>query len=106
MIKGCNCGTPLQAACRLLLATCLAQQGAIPTAHQGKSALHEANRAVAQVVGLPGPFGDAVVTEQALGNCSIRVALASRVECTQRQRPGAVDAAGIVHETRDRPGAR
>ena len=35
------------------------------TAHQGKSALHEANRAVAQVVGLPGLFGADRIPERA-----------------------------------------
>src|SRR5450631_1329589 len=86
----------------LLLAARLPQQFAIASAHQSKTALHETNGPIAQVVGLPGPFGDVLGAKQALGDR----AGSCRLRCGHRARallrPIAVDAVGTVHERRDR----
>ena len=63
----------------------LAQQFAIAAAHQGKSGLHQADGAVAQVMGFPGPLGDAIGAKQPLGDRAIAVALGSGIERAQRQ---------------------
>jgi hypothetical protein len=48
--------------------------------------LDKADRAVTQVVGFPGPFGNTFGSEQNLGDHAIGVAIGSRIERTQRQR--------------------
>ena len=85
IIREWICGTPTQIS-KLFPATPLAQQRAIPSAHQGKSALHKADGTVAQVMGLPGPFGDACGAKQALCNRAIAVAFDAAIERAQRER--------------------
>ena len=84
-MRGANFGTPA-IKLALSLATRLAQQGAIAAPHQGKTGFYQADGAVAQVVALPGPFGDTPETKQSLGDFAIRVAFNFGVERTQRQR--------------------
>lgn len=78
-MTGANFGTPVFMG-RLFSATRLAQQSAITAAHQGNTVSYQADGAVAQIVALPGPFGDAISAEQALCDGSIRVALGSCIE--------------------------
>ena len=78
MIRGSIFDTPRKL--WLLLATRLAQQFAIASAHQSKTALHKADGAVAQVMGFPGLFGDTFGAEQTLGDYAITVALTLRIE--------------------------
>ena len=79
-MRGAIFGTPWKL--WLLLPTCLAQQFAIAAAHQGKTGLHKADGAVTQVMGLPALFGDVLGAKQALGDCSITVALSSGIQRT------------------------
>jgi len=64
----------------LLLATRLPQQFAIAATHRGEAILDKTDRAVTQVVGLPGPFGKTSSSEQNLGGHAIGVAIGSRIE--------------------------
>ena len=61
-------------------------RGAVTAAHQGNTVFDQADGAVAQIVALPGPFGDTPGTKQALGDFAIRVAFDPGVERAQRQR--------------------
>ncbi len=70
----------------LLLAARLPQHLAIAAAHQRKAALHQTNGTVAQVMSLPGAFGDTFGSEQNLGNRSVGVALGPSIERAQRHR--------------------
>jgi len=84
-MRGANFGTPA-IKLALSLATRLAQQGAIAAPHQGKTGFYQADGAVAQVVALPGPFGDMPGAEQALRDFAIAVAFDAAVERAQRER--------------------
>ena len=70
----------------LRLATRLPQQFAIAATHQGEASFDKADRAVTQVVVLPGPFGNAFGSEQNLGDHAIVVAIGSGIERAKRQR--------------------
>ena len=84
MMRGRSFGTPPHPN-PWLFATHLAQQFAIAAAHQGKAGLHKADGPVTQVMGLPGPFGDAYGAKQALCDRAIAIALDPGVERAQRQ---------------------
>ena len=88
-MRGANFGTPVPMG-RLFSATpvttSLAQQSAVTAAHQGNTVFDQADSAVAQIVALPGPFGDTPGTKQTLGDFAIRVAFDPGVERAQRQR--------------------
>ncbi len=84
-MRGANFGTPATKLA-LSLATRPAQQFPITTPHQIKAGLHQTDRTVAQVVALPGPFGDMPGAKQALRDLAIAVAFDSGVERAQRQR--------------------
>ncbi len=70
----------------LLLSTRQPEQFAIAAVHQRQAASHKADGPVAQVMSLPGSFGNAFGSEQALGDHPIRRALHSGVERPKRQR--------------------
>jgi hypothetical protein len=82
-MRGATFGTPSKPS--LLLATRLPQQFAIAATHQGESTLDKADRAVTQVVGFPGPFGNTFGSEQNLGDHTIGVAFDPGIERAQRQ---------------------
>lgn len=84
-MRGSNFGTPVPMG-RLFSATRLTQQSAVTAAHQGNTVSDQADGAVAQIVALPGPFGDTPGSKQALSDFAIRVAFDPGVERTQRQR--------------------
>ena len=92
-----------------MLAACLAQQRAVTAAHQRITTLHQANGPIPELVGLPGPFGDTADPKESLGNCSITVALDSRIERAQGQRQplstlwGQVRKCGAGREIVERP---
>jgi hypothetical protein len=83
MLRRSVFGTPSNFS--LLLATRLPQQFAIAATHQGEATLDKADRAVTQVVGFPGPFGNTFGSEQNLGDHAIGVAIGSRIERAKRQ---------------------
>ena len=64
----------------------LAEQLAITAAHQSVTGLNQADRAVAQIVRLPGALGDAFGAEQNFRNHAIRAAVDPRVQRTERKR--------------------
>jgi hypothetical protein len=70
----------------LLLAARLPQQFAIASAHQSKTALHETNGPIAQIVGFPGALGDTLGAEQNVRNHTISIAIHSRIERAESQR--------------------
>jgi hypothetical protein len=49
----------------------IAQQIEISAAHQGLPALYEPDRSIAEVMGFPGPCGDALGPKQSFGNGAI-----------------------------------
>jgi hypothetical protein len=53
----------------------------IASAHQSKTASHETNGPITQIVGFPGPFGDVIGAKQALGDRAIAVAFDAAIEC-------------------------
>jgi len=63
-----------------------AQQVAVASAHEPEAASDEANGSVAQVMSLPGSFGNAFGSEQTLGDRAIGGPLYSGVERAERQR--------------------
>ena len=63
----------------------MSQQGAIAATHQGEAALHKTDSTIAEVVGFPGAFGNALGSEQNLGNRSIGIALGPRIERAEGQ---------------------
>src|SRR5258708_4209331 len=69
----------------LRLATRLAQQFAVAAAHQSETTLHQTDGPVAQVMGLPGPFGNLLGPEQERGDHPVGATRGSRVERAQRQ---------------------
>jgi hypothetical protein len=81
-------------------ATRLAQQLTIAAAHQGQSSFHQTDRAVAQVVGLPGTFGDPLGAEQALSDRAIAVAFDAGVERAQDKRQSLAPLWGQLMECR------
>ena len=81
-----NFGTPPRQRHRLFLATARTQQFAIAATHQRKTGLHQADSAVAQIVGFPGPFRDMRRAEQFFRDSSIGMPLGTGIERTQRER--------------------
>ena len=69
----------------LRFATRQAQQFAIAAVHQFQPRFYEADGPIAQVVRLPGPFGNAFRPQQTFGDCAIGGAVDSGVERAQRQ---------------------
>ena len=64
----------------------MAEQLAIAAAHQSVAGLNQADRAVAQIVRLPGTFGDAFGAEQNFRNHAVRATLDPCVQRTERER--------------------
>ena len=83
-MTGANFGTPATKLA-LSLATRPAQQFPITTPHQIKAGLHQTDRTVAQVVALPGPFGDTPDAKQALCDRAVTIALDPGVERAQHK---------------------
>ncbi len=77
-MRGCDFRHPLNY--RLLLAARSTKQGAIAATHQRKPALHQADGAVAQVVGFPGMIRNAVFAKQGFCNGAIAVSFGSAIE--------------------------
>ncbi len=71
----------------LLLAARLPQQFAIASAHQSKTALHETNGPIAQIVGFPGVLGNTFGAEQNFSDHAVSIAAHSRIECAESQLP-------------------
>ena len=84
-MRGAKFGTPATKLA-LSLATRPAQQFPITTPHQIKAGLHQADGAVAQVVGFPGPFRHMPRAEQFFRDSSIGMPLGTGIERTQRER--------------------
>ena len=80
-----NFGTPPHRHHQLFLAAARTEQFAIAAAHQRKPGLHQADGAVAQVVGFPGPFGDMPCAEQFFRDSAIGMAIGTGIERTQRE---------------------
>ena len=87
-MRGSNFGTPVPMG-RLFSATpvttSLAQQSAVTAAHQGNTVFDQADGAVAQIVALPGPFGDTPGAKQALCDRAVTIALDPGVERAQHK---------------------
>ena len=64
----------------LLLAARLPQQFAIASAHQSKTALHETNGPIAQIVRFPGVLGDTLFAEENFGDHTISAPRRARIE--------------------------
>jgi hypothetical protein len=77
---------PLRQERSLFLATRQAQQLAIAAVHQRHPRFDKANCPIAQVMGLPGSFGNAFRPEQTLSDPPIGGAVDSGVKRAQRQR--------------------
>ena len=76
---------PLRQERSLFLATRQMQQLAIAAVHQRQPRFDKANCPIAQVMGLPGSFGNAFRPEQTLGDRPIGGAVDSGVKRAQRQ---------------------
>ena len=99
--EGVDLRRPLSARnVRYCLSTRQAQQFAVAAAHQRQTTSHKANGPVAQVVGLPGSFGNAFGSEQTLGDRPITCALISGVERAKRQRQPLSALSGKLMESR------
>ena len=72
--------------CRLFFSGSWAQQRAIAAAHQGETALNQANGPVAQIVRRPIALGNALGAEQDFCNFAIGAAVHARVERAQGER--------------------
>lgn len=70
----------------LLLAARMPQQFAIASAHQSKTALHETDGPIAQIVGFPGVLGNTFDAEQNFSDHAVIIATHSRIECAESQR--------------------
>lgn len=70
----------------LLLAARMPQQFAIASAHQSKTALHETNGPIAQIVGFPGVLGNTFGAEQNFSDHAVTIAAHPRIECAESQR--------------------
>ena len=79
------CDTPIGRERSLFLATRQPQQLAIAAVHQRQPGFDKADGPIAQVVGLPGSFGNGFRPEQTFGDRPIGGAVDSCVECAQRQ---------------------
>ena len=71
---------------QLLLVARLPQQFAITSAHQSKTALHEMNGPIAQIVSFPGVLGNTFGAEQNFSDHAVTIAAHSRIECAESQR--------------------
>src|ERR1700688_1116665 len=70
----------------LLLAARLPQQFAVASAHQSKTALHETNGPIAQIVSFPGVLGNTFGAEQNFSDHAVAIAAHSRIESAESQR--------------------